>query len=123
MRLPWSSSRRFAARRLRDRSRRRRQPAAAADAGRRRAPPLRGELIGLTAGRAGRSGSARPALQVREGHSLKLQFRGRRCILDAYLYPPAERPGAERVTHVDARLPSGVDIDQRRCVAALLDGA
>ncbi len=39
-------------------------------------------------------------------------------MLDAYLYPPA--PGREPVvTHVDARLPSGEDIDRASCVAAL----
>jgi hypothetical protein len=58
-----------------------------------------------------------PALQVREGTSLKLQFRGRRCVLDAYLYPSTG--GAMRVTHVDARLPSGVDADQAACISAL----
>jgi len=80
-------------------------------------PQLRGELIGLTAADlVQRLGT--PALQVREGRSLKLQFRGAACVLDAYLYPPAGG-GVERVAHIDARLRSGVDTDQRRCVAAL----
>ena len=43
----------------------------------------------------------RPALQVQEGTSLKLQFRGRYCVLDAYLYPGQN--GGLRVTHVDTR--------------------
>jgi hypothetical protein len=82
------------------------------------APPERGDLVGLTAGElVQRLGT--PALQIREGQSLKLQFRGQRCILDAYLYLPASGQGPERVTHVDARLRSGVDTDQRGCVAAL----
>jgi hypothetical protein len=81
-------------------------------------PTLRGDLIGMTAGELVQR-LGRPALQIREGQSLKLQFRGPACILDAYLYPPADRSGPERVAHVDARLRSGVDTDQRRCVAAL----
>ena len=59
-----------------------------------------------------------PAFQAREGNSLKLQFRSRRCVLDAYLYAAAN--GAPlRVTHVDTRLPSGSDTDQSACIAAL----
>jgi hypothetical protein len=82
------------------------------------APPERGDLVGLTASElVQRLGT--PALQIREGQSLKLQFRAPSCILDAYLYLPASGQGPERVTHVDARLRSGVDTDQRGCVAAL----
>jgi hypothetical protein len=59
-----------------------------------------------------------PDLDVREGTARKLQFLGPVCVLDAYLYPP--RAGAEPVvTHVDARLPDGRDIDRSSCVAAL----
>jgi hypothetical protein len=57
-----------------------------------------------------------PALQVREGTSLKLQFRGRNCVLDAYLYP---QNNVLRVTHVDTRTLSGVDYDQAACIASL----
>jgi hypothetical protein len=60
-----------------------------------------------------------PILQVREGVGLKLQFRGQACVLDTYLYPPAQGGGAERVTHVDARLRTGADADQSSCIAAL----
>ena len=81
-------------------------------------PPLRGELIGMTvADLVQRLGS--PALRIREGPGLKLQFRGSRCILDAYLYPPRDASGPERVAHVDARLSSGVETDPRICVATL----
>jgi hypothetical protein len=81
-------------------------------------PPLRGELIGMTASElVQRLGT--PALQIREGRSLKLQFRGSRCIIDAYLYPPANALGPERVAHVDARLPSGMETDARICVAGM----
>ena len=59
----------------------------------------------------------RPALQVREGTSLKLQFRGRSCVLDAYLYP--NQTGVLRVTHVDTRSIAGADTDQASCISAL----
>lgn len=59
-----------------------------------------------------------PGLDVREGAARKLQFLGPACVLDAYLYPP--RGGGEPiVTHVDARLPDGRDMDRASCVAAL----
>lgn len=59
-----------------------------------------------------------PDLDAREGQARKLQFLGPVCVLDAYLYPP--RTGAEPVvTHIDARLPDGRDIDRSSCVAAL----
>ena len=79
---------------------------------------IRGDLIGMTASElVQRLGS--PALQVREGQGLKLQFRASRCILDAYLYPPPGAAAPVRVTYVDARLRSGADTDQRSCVAAI----
>lgn len=75
------------------------------------------ELLGWTASELiGEFGT--PALQVREGTSLKLQFRRPSCVLDAYLYPSA---GSQpKVSHVDTRLPSGADTDQAACIAALL---
>ncbi|HEX8839992.1 MAG TPA: hypothetical protein VF750_05940 [Sphingomicrobium sp.] len=74
-------------------------------------------LVGLTPQElVGRFGP--PALQIREGSSLKLQFRGSRCVMDAYLYPSGGS-GALKVTHVDTRLPTGGDIDQAACVFAL----
>jgi hypothetical protein len=78
--------------------------------------PSTGQLIGLTASDlVGHFGS--PALQIREGTSLKLQFRGRLCVLDAYLYPSTG--GALRVTHVDTRTQTGIDTDQAACISAL----
>jgi len=61
-----------------------------------------------------------PRLDVREGDMRKLQFAGRACVLDVYLYPL--RPGAEPVaTYVDARRESdGRDVDRAACVAALM---
>ena len=59
----------------------------------------------------------KPALQIREGNSVKLQFRDTRCVLDAYLYPA--RDGQMRVTYVDTRGPSGADMDQAACILTL----
>jgi hypothetical protein len=59
----------------------------------------------------------KPVLQIHEGSSVKLQFRGRACVLDAYLYP--SRDGQLRVTYVDTRRPAGTDIDQATCISAL----
>jgi nitrous oxide reductase accessory protein NosL len=58
-----------------------------------------------------------PVLQVREGTSLKLQFRGSQCVLDAYLYPGQN--GVLRVTYVNARTLTGADTDQAACISAL----
>jgi hypothetical protein len=81
------------------------------------APPSQlGGLYGLNVQElAGRFG--KPALQIHEGSSVKLQFRGSRCVLDAYLYP--SRDGQLRVTYVDTRLPSGADTNQAACISAL----
>jgi hypothetical protein len=74
-------------------------------------------LTGLTAQElVGRFGA--PALQIREGASLKLQFRGPRCVMDAYLYPSGGS-GSLKVTHVDTRTPTGGDFDQAACIFAL----
>jgi hypothetical protein len=79
-------------------------------------PQARGGLIGLSASElVGHLGN--PALQIREGSSVKLQFRGRACVLDAYLYPVAN--GGLHVTHIDTRAPSGIDFDQAACIATL----
>ena len=56
-------------------------------------------------------------LQIHEGNSVKFQFRGARCVLDAYLYPG--RDGQLRVTYVDTRMPSGADMNQAACISAL----
>ena len=80
-------------------------------------PQSRSDLLGLSAGElVQRFGN--PALQIREGAGLKLQFRRRGCVLDAYLYAGASG-GVERVTHVDARYPTGADMNQQACIAAL----
>ena len=78
----------------------------------------RSAIVGLSAAElVGHFGN--PALQVREGVGLKLQFRSSRCVLDAYLYPPENGSGVPRVTYVDTRLPSGAAADQAACISAL----
>jgi hypothetical protein len=80
-------------------------------------PQEEASLAGLTAQElVGRFGT--PALQIREGNSLKLQFRGARCVMDTYLYPSGGS-GTLKVTHVDTRLPSGGDMDQAACIFSL----
>lgn len=75
------------------------------------------DLMGATAGQLIQI-FGQPALQVREGPGLKLQFRGRSCVLDAYLYPQGTQ--GERVTHVDTRVASGNRTDRDQCVNSLL---
>jgi hypothetical protein len=58
-----------------------------------------------------------PDADVREGSARKLQFVGRFCVLDAYLYPKGT--AEPRVTYLDAREPDGSAIDRASCVAAL----
>ena len=61
----------------------------------------------------------KPRLDILEGDARKLQFSGRACVLDAYLYPPVA--GKEPLaTYIDARRPSdGQDVDRAACIAAL----
>ena len=58
-----------------------------------------------------------PDADIREGTARKLQFQGRFCVLDAYLYPKEGQ--APRVTYIDAREPDGSTIDRASCVSAL----
>ena len=84
-------------------------------------PQEQNSLSGLTAQElVGRFGA--PALQIREGSSLKLQFRGRRCIMDAYLYPSGSSANL-KVTHVDTRNLTGGDMDQAACIFSLRSAA
>lgn len=59
-----------------------------------------------------------PRLDVIEVYGRKLQFAGKSCILDAYLYPDG-KGGSEVVTHVDARRSDGAEVDRTACVNAL----
>ena len=58
-----------------------------------------------------------PALQIREGDSLKLQFRNPQCVLDVYLYPG--KNSALQVSHVDTRTRALGETDQAACVSSL----
>ena len=60
-----------------------------------------------------------PRLNQREGDVRKLQFAGKPCVLDIYLYPPSA--GAAPVaSYIDARRPSdGREVERAPCVAAL----
>jgi len=65
-----------------------------------------------------------PRLNVKEPPARKLQFVGKACILDAYLYPDGNqgangKQGTERVTHVDARRGDGAEVDRASCIRAL----
>jgi nitrous oxide reductase accessory protein NosL len=76
----------------------------------------RGEIVGMTAEQlVGHFGT--PALQIREGESLKLQFRSPQCVLDAYLYPNGS--SGYRATYVDTRTPGLAPIDQALCIRSL----
>ena len=77
--------------------------------------PQRNDLVGMSASQLVQIfGPA--ALQIREGSSLKMQFRSRSCVLDAFLYPSA---GGERVTYVEARLPNGAATNAQGCYDTL----
>jgi len=59
-----------------------------------------------------------PRLDVVEVYGRKLQFVGKACVLDAFLYPEG-RGNAEIVTYVDARRSDGAAVDRAACVEAL----
>lgn len=59
-----------------------------------------------------------PRLDVVEVVGRKLQFTGKACVLDAFLYPDG-KGGTEIVTHVDARRSDGAAVDRASCVDAL----
>ena len=60
-----------------------------------------------------------PALTVQEGPGTKLQYRGKSCVIDFYLYPPESGGGEPRVIHVDARDHDGRDVGKTTCASAL----
>jgi hypothetical protein len=59
-----------------------------------------------------------PRLDVVEVNGRKLQFVGKACVLDTYLYRDG-KGGVEIVTHVDARRSDGAAVDRASCVDAL----
>lgn len=60
-----------------------------------------------------------PRIDVVEVYGRKLQFSGKPCVLDAYLYPDGKN-GVEVVTHIDARRSDGAEVDRAACVNALM---
>jgi hypothetical protein len=60
-----------------------------------------------------------PRIDVVEVYGRKLQFSGKPCVLDAYLYPDGKN-GTEVVTHIDARRSDGAEVDRAACVNALM---
>lgn len=59
-----------------------------------------------------------PRLDVVEVYGRKLQFVGKACVLDAFLYPQ-NKGGREVVAYVDARRSDGAAVDRASCVEAL----
>lgn len=59
-----------------------------------------------------------PRLDVIEVNGRKLQFVGRACVLDTYLYREGKNE-TEIVTYVDARRGDGAAVDRASCVDAL----
>jgi hypothetical protein len=59
-----------------------------------------------------------PRLDVIEVYGRKLQFVGKACVLDAYLYPDGKNK-TEIVTYIDARRSDGAEVDKAACVDAL----
>jgi hypothetical protein len=80
---------------------------------------VRTNLSGLTeAELLARFGPA--PFRVREGTALKLQWQNATCVLDTYLYPPANGTGAATVLHADARRPGTVEtVPVEGCVVSL----
>ncbi|HEX7857460.1 MAG TPA: hypothetical protein VF503_27580 [Sphingobium sp.] len=78
------------------------------------------DMVGLDA-RALQRQFGKPRLDIRDPAARKLQFANDRCILDAYLYPPANN--REPVTtYVEARSPTGAPVDSNACAKTLRDG-
>lgn len=61
-----------------------------------------------------------PRLDVIEVYGRKLQFVGKPCILDVFLYPE-RKDGREVVTYVDARRSDGTAVDRAACIEGLLN--
>lgn len=81
-------------------------------------PAQRGGLIGLDS-RKLIDLFGKPHLDIRDPAVRKLQFTDGRCVLDAYLYPPARRREPV-VTHVDARrADTGAAMDWQSCAQLL----
>ena len=78
-------------------------------------------VLGLNVSQLQRKFGA-PRLDVREANGRKLQFNGKACIMDVYLYAPDGSPAndkSEVATHIDARRSDGAEVDRASCVNAL----
>lgn len=78
-------------------------------------------VLGLNVSQLRRKFGA-PRLDVREANGRKLQFDGKACIMDVYLYAPNGSPAndkSEVATHIDARRSDGAEVDRASCVNAL----
>jgi hypothetical protein len=75
-------------------------------------------VIGAPAGAITRR-LGEPQLDWLDGDVRKLQFAGKACVMDIYLYPL--QPGAEPVaTHVEARLrEGGAAVDRGQCLSEI----
>jgi len=94
----------------------------------RKAAPLPPRTVIVTRGLEGVMGKdanvlkrlfGEPRLDVVEVYGRKLQFVGKPCVLDAFLYPE-RKGGREVVTYVDARRSDGTAVDRAACIDALL---
>ena len=77
-----------------------------------------GPLIGMSSSQLTQRFGA-PYLQIREGESIKLQYRSALCVLDAYLYPDPRNRSQYRVLHVDTRTRGGDAMSEAACVPNL----
>ncbi len=75
-------------------------------------------LLGLSASELGER-FGQPRLQLREGPGIKLQWADSGCVLDVFLYPPESGRGLARVTHAEARAPSGAGMAVETCIGRL----
>lgn len=57
-----------------------------------------------------------PVFQRRDRSALLLRYREEGCILDLFLYPPAQGGGERAVNYVEARTPEGQRIEADPCV-------
>jgi len=77
-------------------------------------------LVGIDA-RALQRQFGKPRLDIRDPTARKLQFSNDRCVLDAYLYPPADNR-EPLVSYVEARTPTGAAVDANACAKTLREG-
>jgi hypothetical protein len=82
--------------------------------------PSATDLVGIDA-RALQRQFGKPRLDIRDPTARKLQWSGERCVLDAYLYPPADNREPV-VSYVEARASTGAPVDANACAKLLRVG-